>query len=119
MPDLHVNSVRYKRSLDGREPLQGMAHYCLTFVEKKARTKKKQREKAAKLYHIDLPVVNKMGELTSTRGDANSARKAGASQPLTGPEHAWLEAAVKMLIWRLGDTRSSAALPKITMADLP
>jgi hypothetical protein len=48
-----------------------------------------------------------------------NARKADAAQPLRGAEHAWLEAAVKMLIWRLGDTRNAAALPMITMADLP
>lgn len=34
-------------------------------------------------------------------------------------EHAWLEAAVKTLIWHLGDTRNGLALPVITMADLP
>jgi hypothetical protein len=111
--------VRYERYRDGREPLQGMAHYCLTVVERTARTKKKKREDAAKLYRIDLLVLNKMGELTSTRDDGRDARKASAVQTLTTAEHTWLEAAVKMLIWRLGDTRDSAALPKITMADLP
>jgi hypothetical protein len=61
-----------------------------------------------------------MGELTSTRGDASNAGKAAAvhPQPLTGAEHARLEAAVKMLIWCLGDARTAAALPKITMGDL-
>jgi len=38
---------------------------------------------------------------------------------LTGPENAWLEAAVKMLIRRVGDTRDASALPLITLDDLP
>jgi hypothetical protein len=61
-----------------------------------------------------------MGELTSHRGDRATARKVTRTmKPLTGPEDAWLQAAVKALIWRLGDSRDTSTLPMITLADLP
>lgn len=114
-PDAESILVRYQGYLDGREPILSMAYFCLTVLEAKAAS----RNDAASAYRIDLPVLRKMGELTSTRGDALNARKADAAQPLTGAEHSWLEAAVKMLIWRLGDTRNASALPLITLSDLP
>jgi hypothetical protein len=117
-PDGESILARYQGYLDGREPLPSMAYFCLTVVECKV-GKAGGRKRAAAAYRIDLSVLNKMGELTSERGDTLNARKAAAAQPLTGAEHAWPEEAVKMLIRRLGDTRNAAALPMITMSDLP
>lgn len=114
-PDAESILARYQGYRDRREHLQSMAYFCLTFLEAKAGS----RQLAAPVYRIDPPVLSKMGELTSTRGDALNARKADAARPLTDAEHAWLEAAVKMLVWRLGDTRNGAALPKVIMSDLP
>lgn len=114
-PDAESILARSQGYRDGREPLPSMAYFCLTFLEAKAGS----RKDAADAYRIDLQVLRKMGELTTTRGDAMNARKADAAKPLTGAEHAWLEAAVKMLIWRVGDTRHASALPLITMSDLP
>lgn len=114
-PDAESILARYDGYRNGREPLQSMAYFCLTFLEAKAGSRKDAQE----AYRIDLPVLSKMGELTSTRGDSKTARKANALQPLTSVEYAWLEAAVKMLIWRVGDSRGPGALPLITMADLP
>jgi hypothetical protein len=34
-------------------------------------------------------------------------------------EAAWIQETIKQIIWRLGDQRSPANLPPITMADLP
>lgn len=114
-PDAESILARYNGYLNSREPLQAMAYFCLTSLKAKAES----RKDAAKAYQIDPSVLSKMGELASTRGDSKTARKANASQPLSGPEHAWIEAAVKILIWRVGDTRAQADLPLITMADLP
>lgn len=115
-PDAESILARYQGYRDGREPLPSMAFFCLTLVHLKGG---KSQRAASAAYRIDLPVLRKMGELASTRGDALNARKADAAQPLTATEYAWLEAAVKMLIWRLGDTRPAPALPLITMSDLP
>ncbi len=114
-PDAESILLRYHGHLDGREPLPAMAYFCLTILEAKTGG----RESAATAYRIEKAVLNRMGELTSLRGDRLTARKATGVQPLTGQERAWLEAAVKMLIWRLGDTRTLSNLPVITMSDLP
>jgi hypothetical protein len=114
-PDAESILLRYHGYLDGREPLPSMAYFCLTVVEAKTGG----REIAATAYRIEKAVLSTMGELASLRGDRLTARKASVVQPLTGQERAWLEAAVKMLIWRLGDTRKRSALPLITMSDLP
>jgi hypothetical protein len=116
-PDAESILLRYQGYLAGREPLLSMAYFCLTVIEANAGS----RASAARTYGIDKALLGKMGELTSRRGDRLSARKAtaGRVQPLIGPESAWLEAAVKTLIWRLGDTRKATALPLITMSDLP
>ena len=116
-PDAESILLRYQGYLDGREPLLSMAYFCVTVLEAKAGS----RTSAAAGYGIERAVLGKMGELTSRRGDRSTARKAtaGPARPLTGPERAWLEAAVRTLIWRLGDSRDATALPLITLADLP
>ncbi len=123
-PDAESILARYQGYRDGREPILSMAYFCLTLLETKGggitgTSAKTDRERAALSYGIELPVLKKMGELTSTRGDAMNARKADATKSLTGEEHAWLEAAVKMLVWRLGDIRPASALPVIKLSDLP
>ncbi len=107
--------LRYEGYLDHREPLPAMAYFCLTVLE----TNAGGREAAASQYGIDVAVLRKIGELTSTRGDALTARKADAAKPLTGAECSWLEAAIIKVIWRLGDTRGAAGVASITMSDLP
>lgn len=116
-PDAESILLRYQGYLGGREPLLSMAYFCLTVLEANAGN----RASAATMYGIDKAVLRKMGELTTRRGDRFSARKAiaGPVLPLTGEEGAWLEAALKALIWRVGDTRDAAALPVIKLADLP
>ena len=110
--------LRYQAHLDGREPLPSMAYFCLTVLEAKVAGRNRKLRAAAE-YRIDRAVVRKMAELSTNHGDLVNARKATAVKPLTGQEGAWLEAVVKMLIWRLGDTRTLSALPLITMSDLP
>ena len=114
-PDAESMWLRYQGYLDGREPLQGMAYFCLTVLEATTGG----RKHAAERYRIDLQVLNKIGKLTSEHGDPMSRRKATALRPLTGSEREWLEAAVKMMIWQLGDTRDASALPVLKMSDLP
>jgi hypothetical protein len=107
---------RWKDFRAGREPLQGMAYYVLTILEKAAGS----RKNAAMLFAVDFAILDKIGDLTSTKGDERTARKAprsGTYQELTGQEKAWLEQAVRRLIKRLGEHASGRS--QITMADLP
>ena len=118
-PDAESILLRYQGHLDGREPLPAMAYFCLTVLESKVAGGPRRKLRAGAEYRIDKAVIKNMGELSTDHGDLLNARKATAMKPLTGQERAWLEAAVKMLIWRLGDTRDLSALALITMADLP
>lgn len=114
-PDAEAILFRYLGYLDGREPLASMAYFCLTVIKAKAGG----IANAVSQYRIHKDVLRKLGELSSVHGDRQTARKADAVRPLTASETVWLEAAVKMLIWRVGDTRNPQALPEITMAELP
>ena len=118
-PDAESLLLRYQGYLGGREPLLSMAYFSYTVLTANA-PGNGRRKRAASKYRIHVDVLRKMGDLTSCRGDRSTARKAAAAgQPLTDPESAWLQAAVKTLIWRLGDTHSATVLPLITLSDLP
>ena len=110
---------KYLPGMD-RKYLPGMAYFCLTVLEDKfARSK---RRNAATSFRIDLAVLDAVGELTSTKGGADAARKAeGAGTKLSRKEELFLEAAVKAIIRRAAEIAQNpgAAFPPITLADLP
>ena len=114
-PDVESMVHRYLNYQNELEPLSGMAYFCLTVFEAQAGG----RREAAKTYEIQKAVLDMIGKLTSKYGSPSTARKARTLRPLTGPERAWLEAAVRKLILRLGETHTAARLPLITMSDLP
>lgn len=115
-PDVSTLWDRYRGHVGGREPLLAMGYFYLTVLEGGAG----RRANAAAKYRIDGAVLNKLGELTSVRGDPLSARKmTSTKRPLTGSEHQWVLEAIKRLIWRAGDPRNRTELSLITMADLP
>lgn len=119
-PDVETLWTRYQGYRDGHEPLLSMAYFCLTVIETPD-----GRDAAAQKYCIDLAVLRKLGELTSTRGDESTARKAnptGASTPLTPDEEEWIRRTVLAIIRRVGeyDARGSATdLSTIQMNNLP
>ncbi len=66
--------------------------------------------------------MRRLGKLTSTRGDAATARKApreGSMTELSEKEKKWIEAVVKVLIRRTGEFASMQSVSYITMSDLP
>jgi hypothetical protein len=115
---------RYQRYLDGREPLASMAYFCLRTVEGSTGIRRGARPEASRRYGISERVLSKLGDLTSNVGSERTARK---PPPLTGrrdhtqQEIAWIEAAVKASIRRLGEFAydPARAWPQITMEDLP
>lgn len=119
MPDAESILLRFRGYKDGREPLLSMAYFCLTVVESAAGGRNR-RSSAAKIFGIAENVLDKLGELTTKRGDRTIARKAHSSlQPLTGAERAWIEATIKQLVLRLCDPPSHYERKQLTMADLP
>ena len=109
----------YRRWLsyrNGQEPLQAMAYFVITLVERIAGS----RAKACELFKIDMAVRTKMGDLCSERGSALTARKAQSAgfDELSPIEKNWLEQAVKRLILRLGEQASGQSLDQITMENV-
>jgi len=115
-PDAESILLRFRGYQDGREPLLSMAYFCLTV----AKSAGGGQTNVAKTFGIEERVLRKLGDLTSTRGDRATARKAHAGvQPLTGSERAWIEATVKQLVLRLCNPPPNYKRPTLTMADLP
>jgi hypothetical protein len=109
---------RWRRYLAGTEPLQAMAYFVLTLLNAQSRPPLS----AARLFAIESPILKKIGELSSTRGDALNARKVNSEArftPLTGTEQQWLETAVRKLILRLGEYGTGTPLTPIRVKDLP
>ena len=119
-PDVETLWFRYERYREGREPLPGMAYFCLTVLQARARSKRK----AARQYRISEKVLVTLGRLSTEIGDEQTARKLlpGRQTRLpTSAEVAWIEATITAIIRRVGehDYDPAAARPQLTMSDLP
>jgi hypothetical protein len=115
--DVDVLFSRYARYKVGREPLQAMAYFVLTYLQVPAGG----RTQAAAALAIDEPILDKLGELAAP-GDLATARKVQKrvpQRPLTGPETAWLEAAIKLLLLRIGELAAGTTVTLVTLKDLP
>lgn len=109
---------RWLRYRAGNEPLQSMAYFVLTLIESAAGG----RPLASQTFQIHPDILNTMGRLSSTKGDAITARKAISQkqfQDLSPAEKQWLEEAVRCVVQRLGEHASGAQGSVITMAKLP
>jgi hypothetical protein len=119
-PDVETLWDRYERSMLGREPLQGMGYFCLSSIEATYGGASNKRQATATALGVHVDVLGKIGELTSTRGDAQTARKGSTSGPLTDAQTEWLKAAIREIIRRAGMLAAgSAPSRQLTMADLP
>jgi hypothetical protein len=103
---------RYRQYIHNAEPLLSMAFACCSHLESLAGN----RGKAAKMYGVEEGVLRKIGELTSRRGDAMTARKHGTYPPLSDTETAWLQAVIPKLVLRAAEP---SAIPELRMSDLP
>lgn len=107
---------RWLRYREGKEPLQGLAYFVLKQLELSAGG----RGSAASAYAISTSVLKKIGRLATERGNQDTARKARQNYvDLSEREKNWLEAAVRRLIYRLGQHASGEALSEINLSDLP
>ncbi len=132
-PDVEVMWTRWLSYRAGRESLPSLAYYCLTVAEAsmvyRAREAGKNisyrdaRREAADEYRIDLPVLDRLGDLSSDIGDAATSRKAHVKQRRshTTQEEVWMVAAVKALMRRLGEWADdpNRPFPQLRLADLP
>lgn len=102
---------------EGKEPLQSMAYFVLTLLERAAGG----RQTASNLYQIDQYILRTIGRLSSTKGNETTARKVTNTpfQELTGTEKHWLEEAIRRVIHRMGEHASGNPLTQISLSDLP
>ena len=115
--DVDVLWARLKAYERGEESLLSMAYFCLTWVERMGGS----RAAASSLIHVDKEVLDKLGELTSTRGDAQTARKASRSralQELSAQERTWIVACLRALVRQVGQ-QPGATGRGLSVADLP
>ena len=113
-PNVQSMYDRFMGYRSDREPLLGMAYFCLTVLENRPPPPPPQkprksrpnglRAKAAKKHGIDLDVLDKIGRLSSEKGGPLEARKqAGTNDPLTPSETRFLERAIVALIRRAAE----------------
>ena len=108
-PEVEVLWDRFNRYIEQKEPLLSMAYFCLTLLERG------DRKAAAQAYNIDYSLLRKLGELTSTRGDNATARKATVTKQLSGDEKSWIEQAIKSIIRHIAEGRAT----KLLLSSLP
>ena len=122
-PDVATMYHRLSGYYSNREPLPSMAYFCLTVLELPFRGSRNVRRTATGAhYYIDKKVLDEIGELSSTKGGAGSARKAEATgTALSRKEERFLEAAVKQIIRRAAEVAQipGTAFQTITLKDLP
>ena len=122
--DVETMYRRLSDYYEGREPLPGVAYFCFTMLKSLSSKHGRggQRARAAAYHHISDAALKEIEKLSSTKGGAGSARKAGGvGTDLSRKEELFLEAAVKMIIRRAAEVAQNpgAAFPPITLADLP
>ena len=109
----------------GREPLADVAYLCLTVLQDSAPKvtggKAGKQKLAANYYQIQRKVLDRVGELSSTKGGSVARKAEGRSDPFTKEETRFLEATVTAFIRRAAERAAdpNGNLPVITMADLP
>jgi hypothetical protein len=111
-PDVETLWHRFCLYRADKEPLLSMAYFNLTVVKMAGGG----RKSSAVNLNIEEKVLRKIGELTSKRGDAGTARKMSVdTQPLTDKESAWLVTAITSIIGHLAGPWAKA----LRMSDLP
>ena len=116
-PDAETMYGRYMGYRQKREPLPGMAYFCLTVLEAGAGG----RKAAAAKYGIDISVLKKIGDLTANRGGAQARKAGGVATELSLQEHRFLDRAVKAIVRRVAERAHAptGALPTISLSELP
>ena len=119
---------RWLRYCKQGEPLLAAAYWALTMLEaapggatpSKRRGSSKKRRDASGFFNIHLDVLDKLGELVSTRGGHEEGRKA-EGRALSPLEKQWVQAAFREIVRRSAQREFHGGPPprQLTMADLP
>jgi len=110
---------RYINFRRGREPLAGMANFCLTVIQRMACKRHEERQAgvqengnlqarklAAREFDIEFERLEEVGKLCSKKGGQEARKAAGAGEEFTAEEREFLETAVIEMI-----EKAAAAAP--------
>jgi hypothetical protein len=114
-PEVEMAYVRWNQFREGREPLQSMAYSVLTLMQSMAG----DRARAAERFCVSRRVLDNVARLSSTKGDAATARKIDASKgfsQLTEREGAWLKEVIPRLVLRLGEHAAGGSVALLDMS---
>ncbi len=128
--DVQTMYDRYMNYRRGRESLLGMAYFCLTIIEGKAKehyakgnskkNKVNSREAASLYYGIEKEVLDKIGCLTSKKdGRAEARKNKGIERDLTHEDRSFLKQSVREIIRRAAEKAYSPdkELEEISLSD--
>ena len=124
-PDASFMLSRLDLYRQGREPLAGVANFCLTALEYSAPQatggKGSKRKAAANHYQIAMAVLNRVAMLSAKKGGPVARKAEGRGGPFTKEEIRFLEAAVTAFVRRGAEKAAdlNGNLHVITMANLP
>lgn len=107
----------YMSYLEFGEPIQSSAYFNLTMAENRFGG----RKKAASTLNIEETVLRKIGELTSIKGNINTARKSLPlnSLDLTTSEKLWLLGTATEITHRIGLVTAGVVPPFLSMESFP
>ena len=118
-PEIKLMFDRYVGYRAHREPLTGMANFCLTVLVDTVQSGKDHLKAAASHFDIDYKVLNKVGHLCACKGGAEARKALGIDQDLNGQERQFLEEVVKAIIQRAAEVAGDPNGPrdKIVLSD--
>lgn len=114
--DVDTLLYRFLKYREGKELLTNMGYFCFSYLKMMFGS----IERISSELMIKKDVIRKLSELTSTRGDRYTSRKASdkAFIPLSNNEIKWIENCIKKIIIRVGEyTNDPTTLKQITMSD--
>ncbi len=97
-----------------------MAYFCLTVLEISTGRQRDKRKHAALRYNISRSVLDRIEELTNSKGGRDARKGRGIARDFTLSERAWIELTVKKLIRRAAEVAEdpNQKLSTITMSNL-
>ena len=115
-PDVDSMFQRYLGYLGDREPLPGMANFCLTVLAHMAGS----YQDAPAYFGVSKKVLRRVGDLSANKGGPDARKAHGRNRRYTPEEERFLKSAIRMLIRRAAEVEHGPdpSRPRITLADL-
>lgn len=116
-PDVDSMYSRYLGHLEGREPLPGMAYFCLTVFESMAGD---SSSKAARHFGVSKNILRRVRKLSAYKGGAGARKQDGRDAPYTPDEERFLRSVIRTLMRRAAEVEhgQDPCRREITLTDI-